>query len=98
MVGGGWVISGWWLTDFLHPPSSIPPFLLYICPMSKSPQFFPDLNATILCHNDPSNLPSGFAAVMTCFEADENCPFIPGAERRIPLWYAFVTIYSYIYI
>jgi arsenate reductase len=29
--------------------------------------------------------PTGnFAAVMTCSHADENCPFIPGAEKRIP--------------
>lgn len=30
---------------------------------------------------------SDFAAVMTCSDADENCPFIPGAELRIPLTY-----------
>ena len=24
---------------------------------------------------------------MTCSDADENCPFIPGAEKRIPLRY-----------
>lgn len=29
----------------------------------------------------------GFAAVMTCSDADENCPFIPGAELRLPLTY-----------
>ena len=28
---------------------------------------------------------SNFAAIMTCGHADENCPFIPGAEKRIPL-------------
>lgn len=28
-----------------------------------------------------------FAAVMTCAEADENCPFIPGAEFRLALTY-----------
>jgi len=26
-----------------------------------------------------------FAAIMTCSHADENCPFIAGAEKRIPL-------------
>lgn len=31
--------------------------------------------------------PSPFAAVMTCADADENCPFIPAAEKRIPLRY-----------
>ena len=28
-----------------------------------------------------------FASVMTCAHADENCPFIPGAEARIPVRY-----------
>lgn len=26
---------------------------------------------------------SGFAAIMTCSQADAGCPFVPGAERRI---------------
>jgi arsenate reductase len=29
----------------------------------------------------------GFAALMTCSDADENCPFIPGTEKRISLNY-----------
>jgi len=33
------------------------------------------------------NTPSPFAAVMTCAHADENCPFIPAAECRIPVRY-----------
>jgi arsenate reductase (thioredoxin) len=36
-------------------------------------------------YDDPLNAQKGFAAVMTCDHADENCPFIPGAEARIPL-------------
>lgn len=36
-------------------------------------------------YDDAINPDSGFAAVMTCDHADENCPFIPGAETRIPL-------------
>ena len=28
-----------------------------------------------------------FAAIMTCSDADENCPFIPGVELRLPLTY-----------
>lgn len=37
---------------------------------------------------DHANNPKeGFAAVMTCSDADENCPFIPGTEERIPLLY-----------
>jgi arsenate reductase len=36
-------------------------------------------------YDDAINPNTGFAAVMTCDHADENCPFIPGAEKRIPL-------------
>ena len=36
-------------------------------------------------YNDAINAPKDFAAVMTCDQADENCPVIPGAERRFPL-------------
>ena len=38
-------------------------------------------------YDDPENKAPGFAAVMTCSDADENCPFIPGAEVRIPIRY-----------
>ena len=34
-----------------------------------------------------NNPRENFAAVMTCSDADENCPFIPGTEARIPLLY-----------
>lgn len=37
--------------------------------------------------DDSANPPTGFAAIMTCSHADENCPFIPGAEARIPVRY-----------
>ena len=37
--------------------------------------------------NDPVNEAEQFAAVMTCSHADENCPFIPGAEKRVKLLY-----------
>ena len=30
---------------------------------------------------------SNFAAILTCSDADENCPFIEGAETRIPITY-----------
>jgi len=36
-------------------------------------------------YDDAINANKEFAAVMTCDHADENCPFIPGAERRFPL-------------
>jgi arsenate reductase len=35
--------------------------------------------------DNASNPRNNFAAVMTCTNADENCPFIPGAEKRISL-------------
>lgn len=38
-------------------------------------------------YDDPANPKDIFAAVMTCSHADENCPFIPGAEKRIALNY-----------
>lgn len=38
-------------------------------------------------YDDVANAPTGFAAIMTCSHADENCPFIPGAEARIPVRY-----------
>lgn len=37
--------------------------------------------------NDPANDAEHFAAVMTCSDADQNCPFIPGTEQRISLPY-----------
>ena len=37
--------------------------------------------------DDALNANKGFAAVMTCDHADENCPYIPGAEKRFPLRY-----------
>ena len=33
------------------------------------------------------NPESEFAALMTCDSADQNCPFIPGAEKRIAITY-----------
>lgn len=38
-------------------------------------------------YDNPVNPKTGFAAIMTCSDADENCPFIPGTEARIPLRY-----------
>jgi arsenate reductase len=35
--------------------------------------------------DDAVNATKEFAAVMTCDHADENCPFIPGADKRFPL-------------
>ncbi|MCH6201671.1 protein-tyrosine-phosphatase [Aquiflexum sp. LQ15W] len=53
--------------------------------------FYSDDADPIICfsklYDDSANAPKGFAAVMTCSHADENCPFIPGAEARIPVRY-----------
>ncbi len=48
----------------------------------------PPILAWSKLYDDPANPRDGFAAVMTCAGADENCPFIPGAGVRIPLRYA----------
>lgn len=37
--------------------------------------------------DDPGNPSEGFAAVMTCSDADAACPFVPGAALRVPLTY-----------
>lgn len=36
-------------------------------------------------YDDPFNPQSEFAAILTCSSADQGCPFIPGAEKRIPI-------------
>ena len=36
-------------------------------------------------YDDITNPKKGFAAIMTCDHADENCPFIRGAEKRLPI-------------
>lgn len=47
----------------------------------------PDLVCYSKCFEDafPSGTP--FVAVMTCSDADQNCPVVPGAQARIPLTY-----------
>lgn len=52
---------------------------------------FADECQTLSCFSKrfdhPENQVAVFAAVMVCSDADENCPFIPNAEKRIPLRY-----------
>jgi len=38
-------------------------------------------------YNDPVNPQRNFAAIMTCSDADEHCPLIPGADFRLALTY-----------
>jgi protein-tyrosine phosphatase/arsenate reductase len=48
-------------------------------------------NKTTTCfskvYDDSANPNSNFAAIMTCSDAEENCPFIPGVELRIGTTY-----------
>jgi arsenate reductase len=52
---------------------------------------FDDQERAIECfskvYDHPYHPKSDFAAIMTCGEAEENCPFIPGAEFRIATTY-----------
>lgn len=38
-------------------------------------------------HDDTVNPSDNYAAIMTCSDAEENCPFIPGVELRIGTTY-----------
>jgi protein-tyrosine phosphatase/arsenate reductase len=48
-------------------------------------------NQTTTCfskvYDHPANPQKEFAAIMTCSDAEENCPFIPGVELRIGTTY-----------
>ena len=52
---------------------------------------FDEKQEPILCFSktidNPSNPSERFAAIMTCSEAEVNCPFVPGAELRISTTY-----------
>lgn len=52
---------------------------------------FAENQAPLICfsktYDDPINPTKDFAAIMTCSDADENCPFIPGAAFRLSLTY-----------
>ena len=52
---------------------------------------YADNEHPIICFSkkldDDFNPKSAFAAVMTCSQADGSCPFIAGAEKRIPVTY-----------
>ncbi|MEQ9468850.1 MAG: protein-tyrosine-phosphatase [Ekhidna sp.] len=60
----------------------------------KNPQYKVQFDASIepiICYSktfdDPANPASGFAAIMTCSEADADCPLVLGADARIKLFY-----------
>ena len=50
---------------------------------------FAENEAAVICFSkvfdDSFNPTSQFAAIMTCSSADEGCPFIAGAEKRLPI-------------
>jgi len=52
---------------------------------------FDENEAAIVCFSktfdDTFNPTSEFAAIMTCSSADAGCPFIAGAEKRLPIRY-----------
>ena len=60
---------------------------------TENPDYFLDFGGenSIKCFSKTINhesLPkSNFAAIMTCDHAEENCPFLPGADLRISLTY-----------
>lgn len=44
--------------------------------------------------DNPFNPKSQYAAVMTCDSANEACPFVPGAEQRIPITFEDPKVYD----
>jgi len=53
--------------------------------------YFSDETEPITCfskvYSDKFNPQTNFAAIMTCSDADENCPLVLGAEARFPVKY-----------
>jgi len=53
--------------------------------------FYDENKSLIKCfskvYDDPMNPLKDFAAIMTCSDAEENCPFIPGVDLRIGTTY-----------
>jgi len=47
----------------------------------------PAITAFSKVYNDPSNPQNGFIAVMTCSHADEACPVVNGASKRVAIPY-----------
>ena len=53
--------------------------------------YYSDEKKTVECfskvYSDEYNPQNDFAAIMTCSDADENCPVVFGAEARFPIRY-----------
>ncbi|AZJ34738.1 low molecular weight phosphatase family protein [Tenacibaculum singaporense] len=45
-------------------------------------------------YDNDFNPTSAFGAIMTCSQADEGCPFIAGAEKRVPVTYEDPKLYD----
>lgn len=63
-------------------------------PSGENPHYrlyFAEDTEALVCfskkYDDPANPQHDFFALMTCSEADENCPFIPGVKHRFSLTY-----------
>jgi arsenate reductase len=63
-------------------------------PGGQNPHYlvrFAETGPTMECfsktYDDPTNPDQGFAAIMTCSDADEACPVVFGAALRVPLRY-----------
>lgn len=63
-------------------------------PGGENPKYeisFSDDAKPMICFSkkfdDDFNPKTNFAAIMTCSDADENCPFVPGAEFRKAITY-----------
>ena len=46
------------------------------------------------CFDHPFNPKSNFAAILTCSDANESCPFIKGADIRIPMTFEDPKVYD----
>jgi arsenate reductase (thioredoxin) len=47
----------------------------------------PTIEAWSKRFDDAANPAADFCAIMTCSDADENCPFVPGVDKRIAITY-----------
>nr|WP_299031957.1 protein-tyrosine-phosphatase [uncultured Tenacibaculum sp.] len=45
-------------------------------------------------YDNDFNPSSAFCAIMTCSQADEGCPFIAGADKRVPVTYEDPKLYD----
>ena len=64
-----------------HPEGENPHYMILFSADAKPMECFSKT------YDDPFNPRKGFSAIMTCSNADENCPNIPGVEFRIGITY-----------